>query len=142
MFIYLVMIDGIPEYSELETQLIAFTTTILPVIIVFSVMEYRKPYGTIGKRMRNMKVEYTYHSFLRSLIRNIVKFLPWHIGHVGMISATYNDYAPVWIIFADVGFVLAVVYLGMAVFRKDHKHLADIIAGTKVTVRKQIQDAE
>jgi hypothetical protein len=42
------------------------------------------------------------------------------------------DYSPVWIIFADIGFILAGIYFAMAIFRKDHRHLPDMIAGTEV----------
>lgn len=132
MFIYFIIMDGIPEYSHFHAQWMAFLTTILPVTIMFSVMEYRKPYGTIGKKMRKLKVKYKHYTFLNSLLRNGLKFLPWHIGHIGVIAAIYNDYSVKWFMFANIGAVLAVIYILMAVLRRDHRHIPDLIAGTEV----------
>lgn len=135
MMIYFIIMDGLPEYSQMEAQVLSFTTTVLPVTLAFSIMESDPPCGTVGKRIRGIKVTYKKRTFLNSLLRNAAKFLPWHIGHVGVIAAIYNDYSTGWFMLANAGFVLALVYLLMAVFRKDHRHIPDMLAGTKV-IRK------
>ncbi|WP_342389304.1 RDD family protein [Salinicoccus bachuensis] len=130
--LYMILFDGIPEFNEGSSHLVSFFTTVLPVIIWFSVMEYRSPYGTIGKRKMNLKVEFKDHKYLHSLLRNAVKFLPWQIGHTGVIAAMYRDYSVSWFMLANTGFLLLLIMIGMMLLRKDTRHWGDMLAGTQV----------
>lgn len=132
---YVIFFDGIPEFNHVTSQLIAFFTTVLPITLGFAWMEYRYPFGTIGKRKRNLKVSYKNNSFTSSLLRNVLKFLPWQIGHFGVISAMYNDYSVMWFMIGNIGFLLAIVYILMVIFNKSHRHIPDILAGAKIIRR-------
>ena len=70
-----------------------------------------------------------------SLLRNAMKFLPWHIGHTGVIRAMYNDYSVLWFMVGNIGFLLAVIYILMVLFGKHFKHIPDMIAGKSVRER-------
>lgn len=135
VFYYLVF-DGIPEFNHLTSQLVAFLTTVLPVTVIFAIMESKPSYGTIGKRKKNIKVIYKNKSFKSSLIRNAIKFLPWQIGHIGVIAAIYNDYSTMWFMVGNIGFLLAVIYIFMVIFNENHRHIPDIVAGVKVVKSK------
>lgn len=132
MLLYMILFDGIPEFNEMSSHLISFFTTVLPVIIGFSVMEYRSPNGTFGKRKMHLKVQFKDHSYLHSLLRNTVKFIPWQIGHTGVIAAMYRDYSVSWFMLANAGFLLLLILIGMMLLRKDTRHLGDMLAGTQV----------
>lgn len=133
--LYMIIFDGVPEFNEIGSHLISFFTTVLPIVIWFSIMEYRSPNGTIGKRKMNLKVVFKNHSYLHSLIRNAVKFLPWQIGHTGVIAAMYRDYSFTWFMIGNAGVLLLLILIGMMVLRKDHRHFGDMIAGTRVIKR-------
>ena len=47
---------GIPEFNELQAQLIAIFTSVIPIILIFSFLDYTK--GSIGKRKAGLKLYY------------------------------------------------------------------------------------
>lgn len=74
-------------------------------------------------------------TFGASLVRNIIKFLPWQLGHIGTIRGIYTNFDTVSIIFTICSTVLAIVLLVMGLVRRDKRHLGDLIAGTQTQVR-------
>ena len=67
-----------------------------------------------------------------SLIRNVIKFLPWQLGHMGTIHGFYSDFDMLFIILSISATLLAVSLLAMTIFRKDKRHLGDLLAHTQV----------
>lgn len=131
--IYMIVLDSIPVFTETASHLMSLFTTVIPAVIAFSIMEYKYPYGTLGKRRMGLEVSYKNRTYGNSLLRNALKFLPWHIGHTGVIRAMYHDYSTLWFMVANIGILLAVIYIFMVLFGKNFKHIPDVIAGTKVT---------
>ena len=70
-----------------------------------------------------------------SLIRNTIKFLPWQIGHMGTIHGFYSEFDLLSIILSFFATLLAVALLAMMVFRKDKRHLGDLLAHTQVQLK-------
>jgi|SRR5690625_1270753 len=130
MFIF----KGIPEYTEIQAQLIATFFSVLPIMLIFSYLDYFKK-GSIGKRVARLKLVYSNDSFTSSLLRNMIKFLPWQLGHIGVIHGMYSEFDMVALILANGGILLGFVLLLMGLFRKDQRHLGDLIAGTKVELQ-------
>ena len=133
MGIYLVVLKGIPEFNELQSQLVALLTSVIPIVFIFSFWDYSK--GSIGKRKAGLELYYTNKTFGASLVRNIIKFLPWQLGHIGTIRGIYTNFDTVAIIFTICSMVLAIVLLVMGLVRRDKRHLGDLIAGTQTQVR-------
>src|SRR5699024_2923680 len=126
--------NGMPEYSEVQSQLIATCTSVIPVIVIFSYLDFSRG-GSIGKRVAGLKLVYAKRSFRSSVLRNVIKFLPWQLGHLGVIHGMYTDFDMMAITIANAGVLLGVVLLCMGLFRKDKRHLGDFIAGTKVELQ-------
>ncbi|MBM7562152.1 RDD family protein [Fusibacter tunisiensis] len=133
MGIYLVVLKGIPEFNELQSQLVALLTSVIPIVLIFSFWDYSK--GSIGKRKAGLELYYANKTFGASLVRNIIKFLPWQLGHIGTIRGIYTNFDTVAIIFTICSMVLAIVLLVMGLVRRDKRHLGDLIAGTQTQVR-------
>lgn len=129
--LYFLILDGIPEFTNLEAQLIASFTSVIPIIIIFSLMEGIK-YSSFGKRIMNLKIIYKSHPLKGAFIRNIFKFLPWQLGHMSTINGIYTNFNFLSIIFFSLSILLTILYVLMMIIRKDNRHLADIIAGSKV----------
>mgnify|MGYP003782965689 FL=1 len=130
--IYIIFFDSVPVFNETASHLMSLFTTVVPVTIVFSYMEYKYPYATFGKKRMGLEVAYKNRSYGKSLLRSALKFLPWHIGHTGVIRALYHDYSTLWFMVGNIGILLAAIYICMVLFNKNFKHLPDLIAGTKV----------
>ncbi|XCB37075.1 RDD family protein [Arcanobacterium hippocoleae] len=129
--VYHLVFKGIPKMNELQSQLIALLTSVIPIILIFAYLDYSKD-GSIGKRKAGLKLVYKHKSFEASLIRNLIKFLPWQIGHISTIHGIYTDF-DIWAImlfFMSVGF--AVLLLLMGFMRDDKRHLGDLLAYTQV----------
>lgn len=125
------LLDGIPQMSELQSQLIALVTSVLPVILIFTYLDYARG-GSFGKKKAGLKLVYLYKSVKISLIRNIIKFLPWQLGHISTIRGVYTDYDLLAVGLSCVSLALATLLLLMTLLRKDKRHLGDLLAGTQV----------
>ncbi len=133
LIFYFLVLGGIPEFTGIQSQLIAAFESVIPIVVIFSILDYRKPFGTYGKRKAGLMVHYKTPSFLRSLVRNCIKFLPWQLAHIGVIDGIYTEFTS-WasMVFSGAGILLAIIMLYMGLFRKDNRHLGDMIAGTQV----------
>lgn len=133
MGIYFVVLKGIPEFNEWQSQILATVTSVIPIILIFACFDYNK--GSIGKQKSGLKLHYKNKNFGTSLIRNIIKFLPWQLAHIGVIHGIYSEFDALAIIFTNLSMALALVMLIMSLVRKDKRHLGDLIAGTQIQVQ-------
>ena len=130
---YFVVLGGIPEFTNVQAQLVATFTSIVPIILIFSIMEGSEPFASWGKRKTKLRVVYRDMPMVRSLVRNTLKFLPWQLGHMSTINGIYTDFGtPFSMVFFFLSMTLPIIYILMASIRKDHKHLADLLAGSQV----------
>ncbi|MDO4241119.1 MAG: RDD family protein [Microbacteriaceae bacterium] len=135
MGVYSLLFRGIPSIGELETQLISAFLSVIPIILIFSYLDYAKS-GSIGKRIAGLKLVYKRKSVQASLIRNIIKFLPWQLGHTSAIHGIYSGYDGIAVALSVASMALAFVLICMIFFRKDKRHLGDILAKTRVQCQK------
>ncbi|SFL44648.1 RDD family protein [Gracilibacillus orientalis] len=130
--VYLLVFNETPTFSSGQTQLISTLTSVIPIIILFSLMEGSARASTFGKRIKRLKISYPDHPKTRSIIRNIVKFLPWQLGHMGVIHGMYHNFNWVAMTLLSTSMLLAFLYIMMVLVRRDYRHVADLIAGTMV----------
>lgn len=139
--VYHIFFVGIPEFSWAQAQLISAFTSVVPISTVFSWLEGRGNYGSWGKRKLSLRVAYQVNPIWGSIVRNVLKFLPWQFGHMGTIYGLYSGFdSPFSVIFLFLSLSLAVLYILTALIREDHRHLADLIARSMVVqiqVRQQ-----
>lgn len=132
MGVYFIVFKDIPEFNEIQSQSIAAVASVIPIILIFSYLDYTK--GSLGKRKAGLKLYYTNKTIASSVIRNVIKFLPWQLGHIATIHGIYTNYDTAAVIFSILSFALAIVLLIMGSVRKDKRHLGDLIAGTQVQI--------
>ena len=134
MLFYIIFFKGIPEYTEIQSQCLVFFTSVLPITLLFTFLDYTKN-GSFGKARAGLQLVYKKKTVQTSLLRNTIKFLPWQIGHMGTIHGFYSEFDFLSIILSCLATLLAVVLLAMMVFRKDKRHLGDLIAHTQVQLK-------
>ena len=127
---YMIVFKGIPKVTELQSQLIATITSVIPIIIIFSILDFKK--GSIGKQKAGLKLYFKERKFRYSIIRNIVKFMPWQIGHMATIHGIYTEFDTLSIVLQIISLTLLVTMFLMGILRKDKRHLGDILVGTQV----------
>ena len=127
---YMIVFKGIPKVTELQSQLIATITSVIPIIIIFSILDFKK--GSIGKQKVGLKIYFKKREFKYSVIRNIVKFMPWQIGHMATIHGIYTEFDTLSIVLQIISLTSLVTMFLMGILRKDERHLGDILAGTQV----------
>lgn len=133
--IYFMFFQSIPRFTEEKSQWIALLTTVLPITIYFTIKEAGKSFASFGKKKTGLKVIYSGNPIMGSIIRNILKFLPWQLGHMSVIRGIYNGFESCYvIIFNGVAILLPIIYIGMVVTRKDHRHIPDLLARGYVIV--------
>ena len=58
---YMIVLKGIPKVTELQSQLIATITSVIPIIIIFSILDFRR--GSIGKQKVGLKLYFKKREF-------------------------------------------------------------------------------
>ncbi len=135
MFIYFVLLGGVPVFDELGMNLISLAL-IVPSALYCIIAECSKGHATIGKRAVRIKVASVRPAGLRVwqvVVRNIVKFLPWQFAHMAIFHGMalgweIDTFTTVLLIVAD---VLPFIWIG-SLFGKKHRGIHDRIAGTIV----------
>ncbi|MCV3728325.1 RDD family protein [Ureaplasma miroungigenitalium] len=131
MSVYMFFFKGIPEMNELQAQLIATVTSVLPIILIFSYLDFSKD-GSHGKRKAGLTLVYKEKSIKASLIRNAIKFFPWQLGHISTIHGIYTNFDTLSIMLSIVSMTCGLLLLLMAILRQDKRHLGDLFANTQV----------
>lgn len=130
---YIFVLDGIPELSALQTQLIATFTTVVPVIAWFTIKEAQIPFAALGKREMELTIKYRGNPWTGALTRNVLKFLPWQLGHMSVIDGMYNGWeSPLTMTMYLVSIFLALTYVAQVVITPSHRHFPDLVAGARV----------
>ena len=134
MLFYTIFFNGIPEFTEIQSQCLVFFTSVLPVTLLFTFLDYTKN-GSFGKAKAGLQLVYKKKTVQSSLIRNAIKFLPWQIGHMSAIHSVYSGFDLLYFILCYTSILFLVVLLAMSIFRKDKRHLGDLIAHTQVQLK-------
>jgi len=133
LIFYFFIFKGIPKFTNLQSQLISTFTTVVPLIIIFSIMEGTNNFASWGKNKLGLKVIYEGSPIKGSFIRNTLKFLPWQFGHMSTINGIYHDFNTAFsMTFLTLSMLLSIIYLSMGLLGKDKRHLADILARSSV----------
>ena len=77
-----------PIPSPWVTELIAFSTTVLPVILYFALQEGGAAQATWGKRRAGIRVTVVTNrpiTYRQTFVRAIIKFAPWQLAHTSLI---------------------------------------------------------
>ena len=135
MFVYNMVLDGIPNFNELQMNLVSFIL-IVPVVLYSIMMESGRRHATLGKRKMKIKVASNTSGsvrFRQIAVRNIIKYLPWQLAHMTIFHgfALQWELTPLWSALLIAAAVLPVFWIGF-LFRKDHRGLHDLIAKTIV----------
>jgi len=127
--------------SGWKTEVYTLLTISLPTWLYFGLCEISPWQATVGKRVLKLqtldKASYYRITLAQTIIRTIIKMLPWEIAHL-----TNNLPMPIWY---DpnpgfrIGFVLipllATIYLTLILITKNKQCLHDLIANTIVIRR-------
>ena len=134
MLIYIIFFNGVPDFAEIQSQWLVFFTSVLPITLLFTFLDND---GSFGKVKAGLELVYQKKTVQASLIRNVIKFLPWQLGHMGTIHGLYSDFDVLSIILSFSATLLAVLLLAMTIFRKDKRHLGDLLARTQVQLKEE-----
>lgn len=135
---YQFILEEIPKLTSIQTQIISTITSVIPIILMFTFFDYYLQFGSLGKKAANLKLfYYTNKRFKASLLRNIIKFSPWQLAHMGVIQGIYDNFTSFYaILLSFLGLLLALFLIMMGLFRKDKRHIGDLLARTQVILAK------
>lgn len=117
-----------------RSQFTAFLFMTLPVIVYFSLTEASAWQGTVGKRLRRLRVAGCNGGRIglrRAFLRSAIKFLPWELAH------TFIQHQPVWpeavVLGGSIGAMgLMAIFTGLMVITPHRQALWDMAARTMV----------
>ncbi len=119
-------------------QLIGFATMTLPVFTYSFLTERSKWKGTIGKKILNIKVLTDEENKTKSiLLRNVLKYLPWELAHIGVHWIFYYESVgreiPIWTCaIVIIPQVIVLIYFVSIILSKGHSSVYDRISGTRL----------
>ena len=122
-------------------QLIGFMTLTLPVITYSYLTEKSDWRGTIGKRLQKIVVFTDQNKILKSiLLRNILKYLPWEIGHTGVHWIIYYSSnsieTPLWVwVVLILPQIISIIYFISIVVSRGQSSIYDRISMTSIIVK-------
>lgn len=129
--LYILLLGTIsPNFNEITVQMISIFTSYLPIVLWFAFKDLKG--GTYGKKKAGLTVYFRNKSLIYSIIRNLVKFLPWQLGHIYTIHSIYHGYDRFAQLTYGASVILFLIMLSMGLLRKDKRHLGDFAAGTQV----------
>lgn len=73
MLIYIIFFNGVPEFTEIQSQWLVFFTSVLPITLLFTFLDYKND-GSFGKVKAGLELVYQKKTVQASLIRNVIKF--------------------------------------------------------------------
>ena len=128
------------EINPIKGQIIGFVFLTLPVFFYFYFSEKSEKKGTIGKRLMNIYVTNDQITHNKNIfIRNVLKFLPWEIAHIGVhwiVFYSSLDILPpdwVWITLITPQIIVIVYIISIIIYRGESSFY-DKIANTKVQI--------
>jgi len=133
---------SVASLSPLEGQIVGFISLTLPVFLYFYLMEKSSLAATLGKRVMNISVQTnTENNSKRVLLRNILKFIPWEIAHLGVHWIIYysgiDKAPPVWVWVALIlPQIIVLGYILSIIFYKGESSLYDKIANTSIVLNQ------
>ncbi len=126
------------SWSPITGQLIGLITLTIPVFLYFYLSEKSTRSGTLGKMWMSLTVVNASPNKKKNVfLRNIIKFIPWEIAHLGVHWMSYyssNDLNPpvwVWMVLI-VPQVMVLGYFISIVIKKGESSLYDRIANTSI----------
>src|SRR5690625_4831395 len=130
-------IEPLFSSSPVTAELTGFFIITLPVSLYFTLCESSKWQGTLGKRKMGIRVVDGFGQRIgigRSVVRTVIKFLPWEVAHFGIwqliLPSTLSEMT-VLIILNAVNFAI-LVYFIVPLTNKKRKNVYDWVASTEV----------
>lgn len=62
MLIYIIFFNGVPEFTEIQSQWLVFLTSVLPITLLFTFLDYAKN-GSFGKAKAGLQLVYQKKQF-------------------------------------------------------------------------------
>lgn len=123
--------------SSINMELYVLFTISIPVWVYFAYFDSEKSKGTFGKRIFKLAVKDNNNqriSLRKSLLRTILKLLPWEIAHIGVIFPTpiYYEVEPAVRILSYVGLLLFAIYVISLLTNSKKSTIYDKLLGTTV----------
>ena len=143
---YALLLFGITKILNLKElvltpvngQLLGFISLTLPVFLYFFLTEKGKSRATIGKRIMNISITAkTDKTKPKILLRNILKFSPWEVAHIGVHWIVFysisDNNVPIWVWFLLIlPQIIVMAYLLGVIISKGESGIYDSISNTKI----------
>jgi len=136
-FVFRPYIEPLFSSSPATAELTGFFMITLPVSLYFILCECSKWQGTLGKRKMGIRVVDRFGQrigIVRSVVRTVIKFLPWEVAHFGIwqliLPSTLSEMT-ILIILNAVNLAI-LVYLLIPLTNKRKENIYDWSAGTMV----------
>jgi uncharacterized RDD family membrane protein YckC len=132
-----------PISSPYITDLVAFVTAVLPVILYFTLLEGGGRQATWGKRLMGIQVatvDYKPVSYRQSFVRSLIKFAPWQMAHTSLFHIpgwplAIEAVGTVSMVGLAVAQGLVLFYILSLLVTPTGRTLYDWVAGTMVIAR-------
>ncbi len=123
--------------NPVQSDIVAFSILVLPVLLYFALQEGGRQQATWGKKRMRLEVINIQGNRLDlklALIRAVIKFLPWQIAHTAIFQSTQAGELPqpiVWTLYI-LAYGLIIIYVVTIWKHPRHRTIYDWVAGSAV----------
>ena len=132
-------IDLTPVWTDQNSADAGITIlTVLPYFAYLFLTELKRPHATWGKRKAGIVVAGRDEAPLRGgsvLIRNLVKVMPWQLGHMGTMRLATTSEVTTTAIALEVSSLTLLALIVVPIFLR-RRGVHDLLAGTQVTTTR------
>jgi uncharacterized RDD family membrane protein YckC len=126
--------------SPIKNQLLSFFLLTLPVFLYFYLSEKGIHKATLGKRFLKLKIASKTNEKEHLFLRNLLKFLPWEIAHIGVYHIVFynnlQEETPIWVwCTLIIPQVIVLMYFLSVILSKENRSVYDVISNTEVSSR-------
>ena len=133
-------IDLTPVWTDQSSADVGITIlTVLPYFAYLYLTELKRPHATWGKRKAGIAVAGRDDAPPRGgsvLIRNLVKVMPWQLGHMGTMRLATSSEVTTTAIALEVSSLILLALIVVPIFLR-RRGVHDLVAGTQVTTTRE-----
>ena len=141
-FLFLIspIIEPLFRKSALQSELFGFILLVVPVFLYFFLFEASRLKATPAKlilHIKIVKIDGTDFNYKNSLIRSLVKFVPWELAHFAIWQLIFpnSNFPFLAIILLVITNILALLYFAFPFFNIKARALHDYAAHTMLIIK-------
>jgi uncharacterized RDD family membrane protein YckC len=140
LFLFSPILGPLFQKSAGQSEFLGIVLLVIPVFLYFFIFEASYLKATPGKlffHIKVIKIDGTNFNYKNSLIRSLVKLIPWEIAHFAIWQLVFSNsgFSSIAKFLLVISNILLVLYTAFPFFNKKSRAIHDFAAHTMLVIR-------